>query len=253
MHINTWYREDLLPFQKMFSALMKNDEEAWELFFDNADLFRKEINDDLISTSPVASSASTFKTQGYMKKFATRCQLTKKRISFRNIRLKLEPKALERKNVDQRLYWRCDDIYLCKSNFSFGVVNSPCIITVGHSPIDLYFTSEQFPNFHLPLSAKHFIKREVAPNKKYKINHSFILVCKTISLFQIEIENFNLDCETCTLQETCALQEPITEEIESWPDKISFRSIPTDLYTPNYDNDDSVDLFTYTLEQFTKT
>ena len=198
----------------MFSALMSNNEESWEQFYDCCRVYRKELVGANISTVDVEDCASIFKTQKYMKKFATTLQTNKKLITFDKVRRKLATKNLIRKNVDQRIYWKCDNVYLVKGHFTFGVINAPCKITNGHSPIDLYTTNETFfPNYNLPLSGRNFKRTELLPYECAEISQPFILISKTITLFQIEIENFVLDRVFVPVPEPC------------WREQISFRAV----------------------------
>ncbi|KAG8176010.1 hypothetical protein JTE90_007007 [Oedothorax gibbosus] len=64
----------------MFSALEKNVEDAWDQFFDFANVYRKECVDDIIFTVPIEENVR--RTHGYMKKFATTALENKKNITF---------------------------------------------------------------------------------------------------------------------------------------------------------------------------
>jgi hypothetical protein len=214
----------------MFSSLKRNDEEAWEDFFNHAKIFRKEMCDSTIITVPVSASAATFKTQNYMRIFGTKSQSTKKRSTFERIKKKLSYKNTERKNIDQRIFWRCQNIYLCKGQFSFGVINAPCVISIGHSPIDIYITREVYPNYFLPMSTINFSKKELLPLKTFKINHPFILICKTISLFKVHLDdnNFKLDYEFLTMP---SIQQAPKEE-DSGISEIAPPTPQQDVYMP---------------------
>ena len=175
----------------MFHSLQIDNNTAWDEFLECSEIFKSEVNEEtrIIHFTKQKPTQNIKKTHPYIRKNCIKKKIVEKQINFNRVFNKLKFKTTQRKYVDQRLFWKYNNIFLCKGRFTLGVINVPSILSVGHSPVDLYLLPNSYPDYYLPESSRFFKKHEIAPYTTSEITGPFILICKSICLFELIPKN----------------------------------------------------------------
>lgn len=179
----------------LLSSLTQRKAKSWKLFFKTCVLQRLIISNFLVQTEYVENTKQIAKTENYTSKACFMNEKRKKDYIFHHIvkRLSADGKTENRKNVDQRLFWKLNDIFLVKRYFTFGL-QTPVdgvahVIETTTASMDLYYCEKWNDTYvagKLPTAGEDlFSKQTLAPKTAYYIpnNVFYILVATQITLF----------------------------------------------------------------------
>lgn len=173
----------------MFSQLVNN--ESWTRFFANSQVYHCALeNGSIVKHVQVERTAAIIRTENYMKNEALESKT--KMCDFFHVIKKFSNSKTVRKNADQRLFWKVDNVYLVKRFFTFGFLTPKSAITIsnGKAEMDIYIAKHHsFDIGYLPLSSHGFTRYTLLPDHEITLTQPFILLAKRICIFKLECHN----------------------------------------------------------------